>query len=273
MAFITVDYDPENAKNAAAGGGQTLPPGWYVWQIQSFEHKGATEPGKHGSIVCKCEIRQSFSNANLGKKITVRFQRNPNSVPYNLMPFLRAAGIPFQDNGGGSIGFDDSLLNGAIVKSVCKITPGDSRNFENWENFEPAGGPAQVAPQAAPAFQPPPQNNWGPQVQQQWAPPPQQQPQQTWGSQVVQQQHQQHQYQQSPQQQVFPQQTAPMQQPFQGQPYPQGGTAQPFQQQPPMTWGQQPMQQPQNGQNGQYVQPQQPQQGQPPPGWPAPTGR
>ncbi len=260
MAFIQVEYDPENMKSAATGQGPTLPEGWYIWQIQSFEQQAGSAPGKANKIVCKAEIRQSFNQANLGKKITVRFILHPNSVPWNLVPFLKAAGITFQDNGAGAIGFDADMLNGAIVKAVCKHSQGDSRTFEEWNNFEPAQG-AQTQAVAAPAFQPPPQG-YAPQG---FQPAPQQYPpqQQQWGAPPAQ-------FQPAPQQQ--PMQQQPQMQP----PLTWGGPQQPQQPQWGPTPGQPPMQQPMqqpNGQNGQYAQPQQPPQGWPQGAYPAPTGR
>lgn len=243
MAFINLQYDQEHAKNAALGGGNVLDEGWYIWQVQSFEHLPPKETGKYSQTVCKCEIRQSFNQKALGRTITVRFQHHPNSVPYRLTPFLKAAGIPFQDNGAGSIGFDDSLLNGAIVKAVCKHKAGDTATFEEWGAFEPAAGGPTVQPATQAAFAPPMQMQPMQQPQQFV-----QQPQQAW--------------QQPMQQNYGPPQSTPQQMPGQMQ--------------PPMTWGaQQPAQQPypQNGHGQQPIQQPGAPQGWPPGAYPQQGGR
>jgi len=247
MAVIQVNYDPEERAKAAQGGGRLMPEGWYVLRITSAEGKPGKE-GKHPLIECKCEIISSFNQQNIGGVITRRFSLAPKSVPYNLERFLRAAGIHYQDQGGGAIVFDDQYLPGAVTKVTCKHTPGEQRTFENWDNDEPY---EQGGVQRPVAFQQPMQG-----------PPQQMQGQAPW--------------QAPPAQQFQPMQGQPMQQPQQYVPPAQPTYPQPAPVYPQQNTGgfpQQPMQQPQYPQ--QYVQPgpatAPPQNGQQPPpqGWPS----
>jgi len=247
MAVVQIQYDPEQQQAALSGQGPLYPEGWYVLQIKSFEQKPGKE-GKYPSIECKCDILDSFNKASLGKQVTRRFNMHPKSTPWGLLPFLRAAGIPFQDHGQGAVTFDDALLIGATTKVNCKHKDGDSRKFEEWRDDEPVGNnarpqqgfvqqPAQMPMMQQPPQMQQPQQGWQPQPGGQFQQPmqqPMQMPQQ-------QPQYPQQGFQQQPMQQP---QGFPQQQPQQG--FPQAAPVQPMQ--PNFA---PPQQQPQNGQNSQ----------------------
>lgn len=213
MAVINLSYDPEAKKEAASGVGPLLPEGGYVLRLQSFENQAPTREGGAPVLVCKCTVVQSFNQQNLNRTITRRFFLSQKAIPYRFEPFLKAAGIPYQDNGAG-IQFDSDHLLGATTRVTCRHKPAQDqsgRMFEEWENDEPMGGapqtfhqPPQFAPPGFPQAGPPPgaqapgQPQWGPPMQappqqpppQQWGPPPQQQgfappaaqPPQQWGA-------------------------------------------------------------------------------------------
>lgn len=210
MGIVNIQVDPQEAAKAAAGGGRAMDEGPYVLKVQGATQESAKKQGSYPNIVCKCEVLQSPNGKHLGQTVTRRFNLSPRSVPYNLIPFLKAAGIHYQDNGQGVIAFDTDHLRGATTKVTLSVQKGTTRPLENWDNDEPYG-----APQAPQAYQPAPQ-----QVSPQgWAPPqaggfpPQQQgfPQQGY----------------APPQQGYPQPMQPMQQqPMQSvPPQPQHGPA------------------------------------------------
>lgn len=229
MGIVNVNYDPAEAAKAAAGGprSRVMPEGWYVLRVvEEPTQKEATKQGSYPNLICKCEILQSFNGANIGGKVTRKFNLHPNSIPYNLLPFLRAAGVPCQDNGQG-LAFDTAAIRGASTKADCQHSKGDQVTFENWENDEPLGGAPAGAPAMTPqAFQQQPQQQFAPQAG--WAPPgaPPQQfapPQQPMPQQPMPQQG----FPQQGMQGSFPQQ------PMQQQPAPQPGFPQGQQGAPP----------------------------------------
>lgn len=206
MGIIQLDYDPEAKQNAASGSFGVVPEGQYVLRLQSFEHQAPAGQDKAPQLVCKCVIAESFNQQNLNKVITRRFFLSPKAIPYRFEPFLKAAGIPYQDNGRG-IAFDPAALMGATTRVTCRHKDGTDRKFEEWENDEPVGAAAdrgvsfyqppqfasvpqqavpqqvasqQMAPQWGPPQQPPAQPQWGPPQgappQQGFGPPPQQPP-------------------------------------------------------------------------------------------------
>jgi hypothetical protein len=242
MAVIQIQYDQEQMQNAATGAGPKLPEGWYVVTCRNFEAKAAKEAGKYPQLELQMHIDDSFNKANLGKDRKCWMSMSPKATPWRLIPYLKAAGIPYQDQGNGVISFDDAMLVGSRVKCTIEHKPGEQGTREEWGGFEPVGG--QQAPQQ---FQTP--GVWpGQAPQQSFAPPQQLAAQPGWP--------------QQPQQGFAPQPpfqpSQPMQQPqaqpFQGQQFGQPG---PFQ--PPQTNG-----------NGQYQQPQQPAPANWPQGWPQP---
>lgn len=182
MGVVNVGYSPEDMKTAAEGGFKNLPEGWYVARAIEKKHEAAKKEGSYPNFLVKVEILQSFNGENVGKKRWRRFNLSPKSTPYNLIPFLKAAGINYQDTGNGIV-FDDDHVIGAVTKAEVKITKGDQRDFEDWDNDEPIPGvsaapPAQSGFVQAPqnfalAGPPPPQGlpQQGFPPQQQWTPP------------------------------------------------------------------------------------------------------
>lgn len=242
MGIVNVSVNPEEAAKAAAGGGsRTMDNGSYVLRVSMDEPKveAAKKKDAYPNLILKCEVLQSPQGRHLGQTVTRRFNLHPNSVPYNLLPFLRAAGVPYQEGPGG-IQFDTSALRGVTTKVVLTVKPGEQRPLENWDNDEPYGNGGQAAPQGfpgqqfgapqgapmQPGFQPTPQQGFAPspafgqapmqqpmQPQPGFAPPGQQMPQQGWAPPGA--------PQQAPQ--GWPPQSAPAQQPG----FPQGAAQTP----------------------------------------------
>ena len=195
-----VQYDQDEAQKAASGVRFTAKPeGKYTLRVDSWEVKPPKEQGKYPMLVTKCTIMWSSHGKHLGDTITRRLTFHPKSVPYNLIPFLKAGGVPFQMQ-NGALNFDENSVIGVITTVECRHEKGDRSIFENWENDEPHQQQGMQPQSFNPGFQQPVM-----QPMQQMAP---QQPQGGWGA--------------PPQQQGYPQQ--PVQQPMmQPQQQPQWG--------------------------------------------------
>lgn len=202
MTMLTYGVDPESAANAASGGGKVYPAGkGYVLRGFEKEVRPSNKPDGYPSIMLKCEILDSPGGVSNGKKATRWFSLSPKAIPYRLLPFLQAAGIHYQFD-GGRLAFDDDQLLGATTRVECRHKPGTTRTQEEWENDEPVqplAAPAAMGgfppaaqpqggapgfPQAGPPAQPPvqqavPQYQQPPMQQPVYAPPAQQ-PQGNW---------------------------------------------------------------------------------------------
>jgi len=154
--MAVVQYDQEEATKAASGQRFTVKPeGKYTLRVESFEMKPPKEQGKYPTLVCKCTILWASHGQNLGETVTRRFNFHPKSVPYNLIPFLKAAGVPHRMQ-NGQLDFDENQLPGATTTCECRHEKGDRQVFENWENDEAINqqGVAPPPQQFAPVQQP-----------------------------------------------------------------------------------------------------------------------
>lgn len=238
MAIIQFQVSAEDIDKAAKGGGSTLPAGQYRLRVESKDWTPPKEAGKYPNLVLKCKVLTSFNGQNIDKTITRRFNMHPKSIPYNLARFLQAAGIAYQYTPQGAIIFDDDHVLGVVTDVTCKITKGDQRDFEEWENDAPIGPTQQVTPQSPPMQQggfAPPQGGWTPPGQQSFSPPmqqPQVGPPQGWVPPVQQPMAAPQGYPQQPMQPSYAPPVQPMQQPPQNGGQPAWLQGPPVQQQP-----------------------------------------
>ena len=96
MAKVTAGYSPEEKAKADAGGGRPMEDGWYVLLVKSATVESAKKADAYPNVVLKCEVQQSHNGKHVGGVVTRRFNLHPKSVPYNLIPFIKAIGAPMQ---------------------------------------------------------------------------------------------------------------------------------------------------------------------------------
>src|SRR3972149_238306 len=179
MAKVTAGYSPEEKAKADAGGGRPMEDGWYVLLVKSATVESAKKADAYPNVVLKCEVQQSHNGKHVGGVVTRRFNLHPKSVPYNLIPFIKAIGAPMQDLGGQGIEFDPDHFVGAVTKVTLKVKQGATRPQEDWNNDEPFGGAQAGAPRVSgrrPGGRAPPGFGQAPQAPQPspmggWAPP------------------------------------------------------------------------------------------------------